>query len=69
MLRKNNGEKRMASAHIEIKNLKKRFGKLQALNNINLKIDQGEYVVILGPTGAGKTTLLKIIAGLVKPTS
>ncbi len=59
----------MTCAHLEIKNLKKRFGKLHALVNINLKIDQGEYIVILGPTGAGKTTLLKIIAGLVKPTS
>lgn len=59
----------MTCAHLEIKNLKKRFGKLWALENINLKIQQGEYIVILGPTGAGKTTLLKIIAGLVKPTS
>ena len=59
----------MTCAHLEIKNLKKRFGKLWALDNINLKIQQGEYIVILGPTGAGKTTLLKIITGLVKPTS
>jgi ABC-type Fe3+/spermidine/putrescine transport system ATPase subunit len=59
----------MTYAHLEIKNLRKRFGKLWALDDINIKIEQGEYVVILGPTGAGKTTLLKIIAGLIKPTS
>jgi ABC-type Fe3+/spermidine/putrescine transport system ATPase subunit len=59
----------MTCAHLEIKNLKKRFGKLWALDDVNIKIEQGEYIVILGPTGAGKTTLLKIIAGLIKPTS
>lgn len=57
-----------AQKHIQIKNLVKRFGKLHALQDINLEIDRGDYIVILGPTGAGKTTLLKIIAGLVKPT-
>lgn len=59
----------MTEAYLEIKNLEKRFGKLWALRDVNLQIEQGEYVVILGPTGAGKTTLLKIIAGLIKPTS
>ncbi|UCG02945.1 MAG: ABC transporter ATP-binding protein [Candidatus Heimdallarchaeota archaeon] len=59
----------MVRAYIEIQNLKKRFGKLYAIQDFNLEIERGEYVVILGPTGAGKTTLLKLIAGLVKPTS
>jgi spermidine/putrescine transport system ATP-binding protein len=58
----------MTKAHIKIENLYKRFGKNFVLHNINLEIEQGDYVVILGPTGAGKTTLLKIICGLLKPT-
>lgn len=59
----------MAEAHIKITNLTKRFRKLYAIQDVNLEVERGEYIVILGPTGAGKTTLLKMIAGLVKPTS
>lgn len=59
----------MVKAHIEIQDLNKRFGKLYAIQDFNLEVERGEYVVILGPTGAGKTTLLKLIAGLIKPTS
>ena len=51
---------------IELKNISKSFRELKVLNDINLKIKDQEYFIILGPTGAGKTTLLKIIAGLVK---
>ena len=58
----------MDNPHIVINNLSKRFGKKEVLNNINLEIEKGEYLVILGPTGAGKTTLLKIIVGLIPPT-
>jgi ABC-type Fe3+/spermidine/putrescine transport system ATPase subunit len=52
---------------VKLVNVTKRFGKITALKGINLSIDDGEYVCILGPTGAGKTTLLRIIAGLVEP--
>ncbi|RJS78708.1 ABC transporter ATP-binding protein [Candidatus Bathyarchaeota archaeon] len=48
-------------------NVTKRFGKITALDHINLSIEDGEYVCVLGPTGAGKTTLLRIIAGLLEP--
>ncbi|MFH1562031.1 MAG: ABC transporter ATP-binding protein [Nitrospirota bacterium] len=50
---------------IEIKDLRKNYSNF-ALKGINLKINEGEYFVILGHTGSGKTTLLEIIAGLVQ---
>ncbi|MHA1443952.1 MAG: ABC transporter ATP-binding protein, partial [Candidatus Hodarchaeales archaeon] len=59
----------MNNPQIVIENLSKRFGKKNALIDINLQIEKGDYVVILGPTGAGKTTLLKIIAGLIPPSN
>ena len=52
---------------IEIRNVSKRFGAFQALNDINLDIHSGELVALLGPSGCGKTTLLRIIAGLESP--
>ncbi|SDS20548.1 sulfate/molybdate ABC transporter ATP-binding protein [Pseudomonas oryzae] len=52
---------------IEIRNVSKRFGAFQALNDINLEIHSGELVALLGPSGCGKTTLLRIIAGLETP--
>jgi Cu-processing system ATP-binding protein len=52
---------------IEIKNISKRFGNLQVLNNINLECKQGECIALIGPNGCGKTTLIKIILGMVLP--
>lgn len=58
---------------IELKNVKKTYiigdKKYNALNGINLEIDQGELVVILGPSGAGKSTLLNLLGGMDKATS
>ncbi|MBA7674455.1 ABC transporter ATP-binding protein NatA [subsurface metagenome] len=51
-----------------IKNLKKKFGGVWAVKNLNLELNPGEIFVLLGPNGAGKTTTLKLIAGLLHPT-
>lgn len=51
---------------LEIKNITKSFGKLQVLKGIDLRIEQGEVVSIVGPSGAGKTTLLQILGTLEK---
>jgi lipoprotein-releasing system ATP-binding protein len=54
---------------IRIENITKSFGSLQVLKGIDLHIDKGEVVSIVGPSGAGKTTLLQIIGTLDKPDS
>jgi ABC-type Fe3+/spermidine/putrescine transport system ATPase subunit len=55
---------------IELVNVTKTFneGKVLAVDNVSIEIEDGEYVFLLGPTGCGKTTTLRMIAGLEKPT-
>ena len=53
---------------IEIKNINKKFGKLEVLNNVNLTFNKGECIALIGPNGCGKTTLIKSILGMVIPT-
>ena len=54
---------------IEIKDLRKSFGKLEVLRGVDLSIGRGETISIVGPSGAGKTTLLQLIGTLDRPDS
>ncbi|SHG26377.1 Cu-processing system ATP-binding protein [Flavobacterium fluvii] len=53
---------------IAIKNIYKKFGKLEVLNDVNLVFNKGECIALIGPNGCGKTTLIKSILGMVIPT-
>ncbi len=53
---------------IHIQNLAVKFSDITVLENINIDVNKGEIVHILGPNGSGKTTLIKILLGLAKPT-
>ena len=50
--------------YLEIQNLSKSFGTFNALDDISLRVKDGDFVCFLGPSGCGKTTLLRCIAGL-----
>lgn len=54
---------------IELKDVRKSFGKNEVLKGINLQIDKGEVVVIIGPSGSGKSTVLRTMNYLEEPTS
>lgn len=54
---------------ITIKNLKKKFGKLEVLQEVNVTFQRGECIALIGPNGCGKTTLIKSILGMVLPDS
>lgn len=54
---------------IKTKNIRKSFGELEVLKGVNLSVEKGEVVSIVGPSGAGKTTLLQIIGTLDKPSA
>lgn len=58
----------MGNTFLKIEGVSKKYGSFTALNDINISIDEGEFVCLLGPSGCGKTTLLRILAGLERPT-
>lgn len=54
-------------AHIELKGIDKYYGKVQVLKDINLTIEDGDFMTLLGPSGCGKTTTLRVLSGLERP--
>ena len=54
-------------AKVVLKNVTKKFGKVVAVNRVNLEVKDGEFFVLLGPSGCGKSTTLRLIAGLEEP--
>src|SRR5437764_15109341 len=54
-------------AFLELKHVNKSFGQTEVLRDIDLSIEKGEFVTIVGYSGAGKTTLISLIAGLIAP--
>jgi ABC-type multidrug transport system ATPase subunit len=59
----------MSETVLSISNLTKHFGKVKAVNNLNLEIKQGQVFGMLGPNGSGKTTTLGMLMGVINPTS
>jgi len=60
---------RLNMAKLAVSHLSKRFGDLEALRNIDVRIARGEFISVVGPSGCGKTTFLRIVAGLEHATS
>ena len=56
-------------AYLKVKNIKKDFGDLRVLDDIDFEVEEDKLICVVGPSGCGKTTLLRIIIGLEQPTA
>ena len=54
---------------LDLRSITKRFGEFTALDDVNLRISDGEFFTLVGPSGSGKTTLIRILVGMESPTS
>src|SRR5690348_6528236 len=59
----------IATLAVELNNVTKNYGSVQALKGVNLKVEKGEVVAILGPNGAGKPTSIALMLGMRRPSS
>jgi simple sugar transport system ATP-binding protein len=59
----------MADRLVELRNVTKSYGRVYSLGGVNLHVNKGEVVGLIGDNGAGKSTLIKILAGVIKPTT
>ena len=59
----------MTAPFLQIKGLKKQYGKVVAIEDVSMTIEQGEFLTLLGPSGSGKSTTLYILAGFQDPTA
>ena len=57
------------TAFLQVKNIKKSFGRVEALRGADLEVYTGEILAIVGDNGAGKTTLIKTLSGVIRPDS
>lgn len=62
-------ELKSMESFLELKNIRKKFGDVEAVKNLSLTIREGEFFSLLGPSGCGKTTLLRMLGGFEQPTS
>ena len=58
----------MTEKIITFENVSKSFGAITALENVNISVDQGEFLALVGPSGCGKSTILRIASGLDYPS-
>ncbi len=62
------GKETRAVPHVELQNITKRYGAFQAVTDLSLGVEKGQFCALLGPSGCGKSTLLRMIAGLEEVT-